>query len=116
MRNFFLTVCCIAMLCIGCQGSAGPRNDSTTPANNFDTSISDDRVIEGIVLDKNRDEILVQISCDSPTDIGEIWFYATEQQMFSNIEVGQMVIVWYDQIRESYPGQANALKIETKAN
>ena len=90
----------VILLLFGCTNS---------PIN---TGISDDKILEGIVVEKTTGGVLLELVGESLTISDKVYVGVEDKEMIVEISEGQQVRVWYDLIRESYPPQAQALKIE----
>lgn len=77
----------------------------------------------GLIVEKEGSQILVieNVTKDQldPLDLdellnkgyGAIWFEIEEQEVLNNLHVGDKVLVEYDIVLESYPGQSKAISI-----
>lgn len=90
----------LILLLIGC----------TNPPIN--TGISDDKLLEGIVSEKTTNGVLLELVGESLHISDKIHVSVEDKEMLADIIVGQQVRVWYDVIRESYPLQTQALRLE----
>lgn len=77
-------------------------------------ALSDDKFIEGRVIEINKNNLMLLIDEGSNWGSGEIHVSFQETKTKENITKGQNLKVWFDYIRESYPPKTNALKIEIK--
>ncbi|OLO40662.1 hypothetical protein BTR23_06680 [Alkalihalophilus pseudofirmus] len=68
-----------------------------------------------LVIENVTQEQLEQFEIDEILNKGlgsaAIWFEVEDQQLFDDLRVGEKVLVEYDMVAESYPGQSKAINI-----
>lgn len=74
--------------------------------------ISDDKIIEGKIIEITGNGLFLELIGESQKISDKISVEVEADKMLADIEEGQTVKVWYDQIRESYPPQTRGLKVE----
>lgn len=104
----FVLVLCLALSLLGCNSSKVIIDDKKTP--NVEPGMI------GYVMNKENTRILVvsQVVQDFSSTGGvkefynAIWFSKASKE----IQIGDKVKVWFDEVLESYPGQSEAKHIE----
>jgi|GEM_PF-4544876 len=86
---------------------------NTLSDHEFD-ALSEDKIIEGRVIEIKKNNLILSIDEGSNWGSGEIHVSTQEAKTEENITKGQNLKIWFSYIRESYPPQTNALKIEIK--
>jgi hypothetical protein len=77
--------------------------------------LSDDKVLEGKIVELTGNELFLELIGDSQKFSDKISVSVEDEKILADLEEGQLVKVWYDQIRESYPPQTRGLKVEKLA-
>ncbi|RIW30375.1 DUF3221 domain-containing protein [Bacillus salacetis] len=80
----------------------------------IDTGISDSKILQGKVLEEETNGLWIE-----PVNELEKWgdkvrVGFSDVQMTADVNEGQIINIWYDNIRESDPPQIHALKIEVE--
>jgi hypothetical protein len=77
-----------------------------------DREISDNKIIEGRILKINSKGVFLELMGDSKNISDTIRISVEDEEMLDNLVEEQVILVWYDYIRESNPPQTRGLKIE----
>lgn len=73
---------------------------------------SENRFIVGYLIEKNENSLTLELTGDSTSISDIIIVYFDEELIQEDFKEGQKLTVWYDMIRESYPPQTKAFKIQ----
>ena len=109
-KNVIFLFILSSLLLAGC-GKGDYNTDHDEDSSSLD-EFSDNSVLTGEITEINNNAFHLDVNEAGQNIADTIWVTVEDADTMSEIQIGQHVSIWFDMIRESYPPQTDALKIE----
>lgn len=87
------------------------EDTNASSSSSFD-EISDNNVLTGEIIEIENEMIFLDVNDDEKYIADTIWVTVKDSEKLNDLQIEQNVSIWFNMIRESYPPQTDALKIE----
>ncbi|MBN6206167.1 DUF3221 domain-containing protein [Ralstonia pickettii] len=86
--------------------------ETNTSSSSFSDEIFDNNTLTGEIIEIENDIFLLDVNDEGKNIADTIWVTVEDAKKLNDLQIGQNVSIWFNMIRESYPPQTDALKIE----